>query len=183
MNRRDGLKLAALAAAGLALGGHTPYGQWVVYRMEHLVIGCHRDDPRTYDLAQQVVATLDEHLPEASARIARARFAGRLASLLGTDQLQVAILGEADAAAMLEGVGDFAPYGAVELNLLARLSDRLLVARRDFPDRHAWLVTAALSDSDLSAADDDAATPSALDWHPGSLAFRNGELVPEDAQE
>ena len=183
MNRRDGLKLTLVAAAGLALGGHTPYGQWVVYRMEHLVIGCHRDDPRTYELAQLVVAALDDHLPEASARVARARFAGRLASLLGTDQLQVAILEEAEAAAMLEGVGDFAPYGAVELSMLARLDNRLLVARRDFPDRHAWLVSAALSDSGLSAADDDAATPSALDWHPGSLAFRNGELTPEYTQE
>jgi len=47
-NRRDVLIGLALAAASCAAAGaHTPYGQWVVYRQKHLLIGAHRGDART----------------------------------------------------------------------------------------------------------------------------------------
>ena len=107
--------LSLFAVGTTLVAGHTPYGQWQVYRQKHLLIGCHREDPETYDLAQQVVATLDERLPEAAARPARARTAGRLASLLGTDQLKLAVLSEEDAAAMAVGAGRFAPYGVYRI--------------------------------------------------------------------
>ena len=72
MNRRRIVTLAAAAAAQLALWGHTPYGLWVVYRKKHLLIGCHRGDPETYVLAKRVVGLLEEHLPAAKSRVARA---------------------------------------------------------------------------------------------------------------
>ncbi len=72
MNRRRALWLSVGAAMVLLLGGHTPYGQWVVYRKKHLLIGCHKADPETYDLAKRVVALLDAHLPAAKSRVARA---------------------------------------------------------------------------------------------------------------
>jgi hypothetical protein len=54
MNRRQAAgRLVAAAALVMLLGGHTPYGQWVVYRKKHLVIGCHREDPATYELANR----------------------------------------------------------------------------------------------------------------------------------
>ncbi len=183
MNRRRALHLALRltggAAAALLLGGHSPYGQWVVYRKKHLLIGCHREDPETYALAKQAVELLEAHLPAAKSRVARAPDAGRLASLLGTAQLDVAILRRVDAAAMREGSGRFAPYGAIALRALTPLGGRLLVARADFPERHAWLVTAALAGSDLAPA----ATPSGdpgLPWHPGSRAFLEGRPEPGD---
>ena len=108
MNRRHALRLSVAAVATLLLSGHTPYGQWVVYHQKHLLIGCHKADPETYELAKRVVALLAEHLPAAKSRVARAPDAGRLASLLGTAQLAVATLSGADAAAMLAGSGRFA---------------------------------------------------------------------------
>ena len=179
MNRRDLLRLILLAAGAVIAGGHTPYGQWVVYRKKHLLIGCHRADPVTYDLAKRVVAVLAEHLPAAKSRVARAPDAGRLASLLGTAQMDVATLSHADAAAMLTGAGRFKPYGAIPLRILTPVDDRLLVVRADFPAHHAWLVTGALAGSELTPAvqrPDDAAIP----WHPGSLAFLNGRPQPGD---
>ncbi|MGI9384275.1 MAG: hypothetical protein ACR2PO_14075, partial [Methyloligellaceae bacterium] len=107
MNRRRLIRAVTLAAGGVLLCGHTPYGQWVVYRKKHLLIGCHRADQQTYDLAKQLVAILEDRLPKASARVARAPNAGRLASLLGTDQMDVAVLAWADATAMLKGQAEF----------------------------------------------------------------------------
>jgi hypothetical protein len=177
MNRRQLLKLPAAAGLAMLLGGHTPYGQWVVYRRKHLLIGCHRADPRTYELAQEVVGVLDDHLPHANSRVARAPDARRIASLLGTDQLETSVLRESEVVAMLHGSGDFVPFGAIALRLLAPVGDRLLVARADFPELHAWLVTGALVGTEL-APDPDPVADFGVPWHPGSVASMEGQPAP-----
>lgn len=178
MIRRRFLLGSVLAAAAFLLGGHTPYNQWVVYRKKHLLIGCHKGDPRGYTLAKETVVALERHLPAAKARVARAPHAGRLASLLATDQLEIAVLTEADAVAMRDGVEGFAPYGSVDLRSLIPIGDRLLVARADFPERHAWLLAEALNHMALSRAPD-VSHPSRPAWHAGSLAYFEGRPLPE----
>lgn len=178
MNRRQAAgRLVAAAALVMLLGGHTPYGQWVVYRKKHLVIGCHREDPATYELAKQAVDILALHLPEAQARVARARDVRRLASLIGTDQMEVAVLSVGDALAMSAGEGPFEPYGAIPLLALAPLALHVLVARADFPERHAWLVTAALEESEITGSMGDWEIIG-IPWHPGSLARLKGRPEP-----
>lgn len=177
MKRRTFFKTGLVVAGITVLSGHTPYGQWVVYRKKHLLIGCHKTGPRTYELAKQVVAVLETHLPAAKARVARAPTTGRLASLIGTDQLGVAILHHTDAVAMLEGSGDFQPYGPVPLRLITPVGDRVMIARNDFPNRHAWLVTNALLLAKL-APELDASLDAIPPWHPGSLARLQGEPEP-----
>ena len=179
MNRRRALRLSVGAAAALLLSGHTPYGQWIVYRKKHLLIGCHKADPETYVLAKRVVALLAQHLPTAKSRVARAPDTGRLASLLGTGQMAVAILGAPDAAAMLQGTGRFEAYGAIALRVLTPVAGRMLIARADFPERHAWLVTGALVGTDLTPARERPGDPG-IPWHPGSLAFLEGRPEPGD---
>lgn len=177
MNRRRALRVAGAAAAALLLCGHTPYGQWVVYRKKHLLIGCHRADPPTYALARQVVETLAAHLPAAKARVARAPNAGRVASLLGTAQMDVAVLGPSDVSTMAEGTGRFAPYGPIAMGMLVPVGDRLLIARTAFPDRHAWLVTGALAGTDLAPAPLSQGTHG-IDWHRGARAYLEGKPEP-----
>lgn len=177
MNRRRLLRLGAAASMVMLLSGHTPYGQWVVYRKKHLLIGCHREDPETYRLAKRIEETLAEHLPAAKARVARAPHAGRLASLLGTDQLEMAVVGRSDAQAMLQGSGRFSPYGPVALLLLMPLRGRLLVARADFPKRHAWLVAGALAGTALTSTSSRLSDPP-IPWHPGSRAVFEGGPEP-----
>lgn len=178
MIRRRLFSVGGLAAAAFFVGGHTPYNQWVIYRKKHLLIGSHKGDPRGYALAKATVAALDRHLPAAKARVARAPHAGRLASLLATDQLETAILTESEAVAMRDGVDGFAPYGRVDLRTLMPVGDRLLVVRADFPQRHAWLVAEALNHTDLARLPDrtSRARPA---WHAGSLAFFDGRPLPE----
>ena len=182
-------RVVLLAGASLLLTGHTPYRHWDIYRQAHLLIGCHKADPETYALAQTAVAVLAEHLPEAKARVARAPHPERLASLLGTGQLFVTVVGREEAFAMATGAGAFAPYGAQPLQRLAEMEDYLLVAHAELPKRHAWLITEALLGSPLmpetegtaieTAGQEDAAQGAAwLPWHPGSRALLDGEPEP-----
>lgn len=152
LSRRRALALAggvvlAAAAGARPTAAHTPYAQWVVYRKKHLLIGCHREDPATYDHAKRIVAALEVELPAARARVARAPRPGRLASLLGTDQLDVAVLDTATADILARGVGAFAPYGPIPLSPLRSLGPdgaHALYAREDFKPEHAAAVRAAL---------------------------------------
>ncbi len=178
MNRRCFLAAFASLAGAQAAGAHTPYGQWAAYRQKHLLIGAHRADARTYDLAKQVAGHLAENLPRSRARVARAPTAGRLASLLSTEQLDVVVLSREDAHAILEGTGRFEAYGPVPVRLLAALDQRLLLAHQRFPRRHAWLVMSALHDNPLVAGSSNAAGEG-MEPHPGSLAFLNGEAEPD----
>ncbi len=178
MNRRDVLWVPFALAFCQSAGAHTPYGQWVVYRKKHLLIGAHRADPPTYKEAKRLAALLAEHLPKSRSRVARAPTAGRLASLLGTDQLDVAVLSREDAADMQNGRGKFAPYGKIPLTLLAELGPYILIAHERFPARHAWLVSKTLS----NVVSEDAAVgtqPGTIKWHPGTQAFLNGQPEPQ----
>ncbi len=168
--------LAGLCGIGEA-AAHTLYGQWVTYRRKHLLIGCHRKDPETYVLAKRVVAELSESLPAAKARPARAPRPERLASLLGTDQIDVAILSEQDASAMSAGQGRFSPYGALPLRLLSPVGKHLLLAHARFPERHAWALADALFHHGAALKP---AVGDALDWHPGVVAWSAGLPQPQD---
>ena len=178
MNRRRALELMLLAAGSTVFGGHTPYGQWVAYRQKHLLIGCHREDAETYRLAREVVAALETHLPSARSRVARAPTPGRIASLLGTGQMEVAVLRWPDAVGMANGGSPFESYGAIALRLIAPVGSRALVVRADFPARHAWLVGHGVSDGGLVVlALGLRAYP--IPWHSGALAFFMGKPQPE----
>jgi len=172
LTRREVLVALAAGAIAPAAQAHTMFSQWVVYRQKHLLIGSHRKDPVTYDLSQELVLTLEHLLPEASARSARAPRPERLASLLATRQLELAILSVDNAEQMQSGTGDFAPYGAIPLTLVTDLKSHLLVAHEDFTRHHAWLVAAALDEVGFGVGALDGRTDIAP--HSGVSAFRQG---------
>ncbi|MEM9222702.1 MAG: hypothetical protein AAGB11_09900 [Pseudomonadota bacterium] len=166
----------ALAVASGALA-HTPYRQWVVYRKKHLLLGTHRDDDAGYRTAKDAAAHLVEALPASKARVARAPAPSRLASLLATDQLDVAILKPSLAAEMAAGRNVFAAYGPIDLKTLLMLSDgRMLVAHARFPDEHAELVADALLGSALATKAAQADEPP-LPWHPGVIDTLNAHAA------
>ena len=131
------------------------------------MIGCHRQDLATWEWAKDINGVLEHELPDARSRIARAKTAGRLASLIGTDQLDTAVLSQADAKAMRSGSDGFEPYGAIDIKAVANLTDYVYVVRSDFPNDHARLLADALTH--LSAKNNgviETADP-AIPWHPG----------------
>lgn len=151
-------------------GAHTPYSQWVVYRQKHLLIGSHRGDLKTYDLAKAVVAALEVELPEAKARVARGPRPQRIATLMGTGQLMVSVLSDGEAEQMAARLGPFVDYPAVNLTTLLYLGDGYtLYSRPDLPEDHAELVVAALGRSPMEVS-----APGGR-MHPGAAHFWSGE--------
>jgi hypothetical protein len=148
---RPSRRRVLLAAAGLALAAsdavaHTPYGQWVVYRQKHLLVGSHRGDGQTYALAKEVVSALGDELPEARARVARGPRPQRIASLMGTGQLLLAVLTAEEASRMASGRPPFEGYTPVPLQVVAALPGTYrLYATPGLPDDHALLVAQALA--------------------------------------
>lgn len=176
-SRRAVLVGAAALAAAVSTGAraHTPYRQWVVYRQRHLLIGAHRGDARTYALAQAIVAAMEKELPDARARVARGPRPQRIASLMGTGQLTLAVLASAEAERMASGAAPFEGHRPVPLRGLAELSDgyRLYATPELRPD-HAWLVAQALEHSGLGRRPSKHALPP----HPGAAAFWTGGTMP-----
>ncbi len=180
-SRRGAVKLAAAALGAVLFGGHTPYGQWTVYRQRNLFIVASRTDPAALDLARSVAKGLATELPESHARTTRATDPVRIASLLATGQLDVAIVSHAEAAAMLAGSGDFRAVGPVPLRKLAELGPHVLVALDSFRSRHAYLLAAAIEHlrPDLPLAPGAVSEAlSALPDHDGALAYRSGRPLP-----
>lgn len=165
MNRRAVLALAAATLAAPAQA-HTPYGQWVVYRQKHLLVGSHRGDLRTYDLAKAVVAALQVELPEAQARVARGPRPQRIASLMGTGQLFLAVLSADEAARMARAETPFDGYRPTPVHALAALNaDYLLFAAPEFPEDHGRLVTQAVDHAGLGGR------PIGQNLHAGAAAY------------
>lgn len=174
--------------AGTALvfaAAHTPYRQWKVYRKQHLLIGTCRADAPSFPLGKEIAAILLEWLPESSARVSRAPDQARLASLITTGQIELILLSHADTAALSDGRDPFAEFGPTPLAALFAFGDYVLVARPDFPDRHAWLVAGTLTEH---AGEIDGAAPAQpgalpVPVHPGALAYAAGAPEPQPPDE
>ena len=168
---------AALLVPGRALLAHTPYRQWQVYRQRHLMIGASREDPATYPKAKEIQALLETHLPEASARVARARTRRRLADLLATDQIRIVLLSIEDAAALGQGRPPF--RSSVDVRTLWRFGDHLMVVRPSFPPAHAWMLARALADHGAAlAGSSPAPAHGAVPLHEGVRIAREGGSMP-----
>ena len=170
MTTRRRLLGLALALAATPAVAHTPFRQWLVYRQKHLLIGAHRGDSRTYELAREVVAALARELPEARARVARGPGPERIAALIGTGQLFLTVLASDQASRMATAAEPFAGYRPTPTHALVDLGGQyLLFAAPGFPVDHARLVTAAVRHAGLGT------NPMSLglEVHPGAIAFWN----------
>ena len=74
------------------VSGHAPWGQHEVYRQMHMLVMCSKKDDGAFDFTKKVKIIFDEYLPEAKARVARARDSERLVNLLITNQIPLAII-------------------------------------------------------------------------------------------
>ena len=100
------------------------------------------DEP-TYPYSKKLVEALNQVIPEALARPARAKNFERVHSLFKTKQLHLVLLSKSNAKALLEGSGPFSDFGAVNVRTLYAFGDMLLLVQPDFPDSHVWLLADA----------------------------------------
>lgn len=182
-----GARGAALGLAWLAVSAHTPYRQWKVYRKRRLLIVGAKTDPAGYRLTRAVAETLAAQLPDSHARPSRASNTARLASLLRTKQMDVAVLARAEAVALRRGHGTFRDVGPVELRALFALGAHLLVCRADFPEAHAYLLVQTLDQHREALASGDARLPGAAEalavpLHAGVLVYLADRAETERAE-
>ena len=179
---RRALLAAALAGVvslvpGRTLLAHTPYRQWKVYRQRHLMIGASREDAESYPKAKEIQAFLETYLPEASARVARARTVRRLADLLATDQIPIVLLSTEDALALEQGGPPF--RGPVEVRTLWRFGGHVMVVRPTFPPAHAWVLARTLLEHGAALAGSSPAPAHAeVPLHEGARIARDGGPMP-----
>ena len=122
---------------------HSPWGQYQVYRQMHLLIMSTIPDGPTYAYSNKIVKAINEVIPEAKARPARAKNFERVHSLFKTKQMHLVLLSKSNAKALLEGSGPFSDFGAVNIRTLYAFGDMLLLVQPDFPDSHVWLLADA----------------------------------------
>src|SRR5262245_28166630 len=175
MYRRPFLALFGSGVASLVLAGHTPYMQWKLYRQAHLLIFTTRDDVGSDELGERIAKRLLEALPDSKAQVARAPHVARIASLITSNQADVAVLSHANAAALFARKDAFADFPPVALRVLVATPQYQLVCREDFRLDHAYLVAEALAGDPgvPSLAVPTGAGP--VPTHAGALAFLRGE--------
>jgi TRAP-type uncharacterized transport system substrate-binding protein len=168
-----GIAAGAFVLAAAPARAHTPYNQWRVYRKRHLIIVASKRDPAAYDLARSLAGVLAEQLPESRSLPSRAGSAARVASLLVSGQMDVAVLSRRQAATLRDGTEEFQGYGPVDLHALFAVGGHLLVCRADFPAPHAYLLAEALQRNRDRFAPAPARVPgeAAVPVHPGAAAF------------
>jgi hypothetical protein len=180
LGRRGFLRFLVAGGASVALGAHTPYGQWTVYRQRNLFIVASRTDEKAVALARLVVSGLARELPQARARTTRATDPVRIASLLATGQLDVAVVARSEAQAMLAGSGEYRAVGPTPLRVIAALGEHVLVSVEGLKERHAYLLAQAVDHMRPELPADTSGTmPPQLPEHPGARASRLDRALPE----
>ena len=131
MNRRSFIVSGSALAAWALLSGHSPYRKFQIYRKTRLIVMASKDDPRAGVVADGLAGFFANYWQDSKSASGRARTAPELVKLLFTNQLEVGVLSQTDAAAARLGQDRFAKIGPVALCALAVLKDHLLVTRAD----------------------------------------------------
>ena len=165
----------------IILSSHSPWGQYLAYREQHLLIKSTREDAPTYPYSKILVEVLDEVLPEASARPARARTFKRVQSLFSTNQMPLVLLSKKNAIDLINGEGPFKQYGAADAEVVYFFDDLVLLAQPKFPNRFSWLLTEAIIKAGLKlpGAKSPLENEKIIKIHSGTLMFLNNEKIPE----
>lgn len=126
---------------------HTPYRFWDVFRQRNMQILTSHADYTGDDTGEAWVAVLRENLPLSRAMVSRTLDLARMASLLKTNQVKIAVLSYRQAHLMVAGEPPFEEFAPLPLEILVDNGKYLLLTRADLPLYHGYLVTAALMEA------------------------------------
>jgi len=190
MQRRSFLSLGALASSSVLLPmqlamAHTPYRFWDVFRKRNMQILTSHDDYIGDETGDVWVATLREKLPLSRAMVSRTQYMTRMASLLKTDQVKIAVLSYQHAQQIVTGEPPFEDYVPLQLDILVDNGKYLLVTLPNLPLYHGYLVTTALMESaDKLQLINPGQGRFGMAVHAGAQAYYRGEkLSPPPAPE
>jgi hypothetical protein len=190
MQRRSFISFGAMLSSAVLLPmqlamAHTPYRFWDVFRKRNMQILTSHADYIGDETGDVWVATLREKLPLSRAMVSRTQYMTRMASLLKTDQVKIAVVSYQHAQQMVKGEAPFEEYAPLQLDILVDNGKYLLVTLPNLPLYHGYLVTTAL----MEAADKlQLINPGqgrfGMAVHAGAQAYYRGEkLSPPPAPE
>lgn len=147
------MRLLVFGGAAFLVEGHAPYRQWIAYRADRLMIVANRRPPEAFPLAKTLATHLRRTIPDARAEVARSPTLLRIAQLVITKQIEVAVVTTAEAQQMARGEGAIAREGPVPLRVLAFLREPyVLVCHSEFDRERAYLMVFGLFDEEGSPA-------------------------------
>ena len=178
--KKNILKIGIFFLIYILLSAHSPWGQYHAYRQQHLLIMSTREDIPTYPFSKLLVEVINQELPEASARPARARTFKRVQSLLSTGQIPLLLLSKKNARALINGTGPFRKFGKTESFVIYNFGDLVLLSEPNFPNRHAWQLTKVFMNivNESINAKSPLETGQVTKIHQGTLKALNGESIP-----
>jgi len=178
--RKNILKIGIFFLIYILLSAHSPWGQYHAYRQQHLLIMSTREDIPTYPFSKLLVEVINQELPAASARPARARTFKRVQSLLSTGQIPLLLLSKKNARALINGIGPFRKFGKTESFVIYNFGDLVLLSEANFPNRHAWQLTKVFMNTidESINAKSPLKTKQVTNIHQGTLKALNGESIP-----
>ena len=178
--KKNILKIGIFFLIYILLSAHSPWGQYHAYRQQHLLIMSTREDIPTYPFSKLLIEVINQELPEASARPARARTFKRVQSLLSTGQIPLLLLSKKNARALINGTGPFRKFGKTESFVIYNFGDLVLLSEPNFPNRHAWQLTKVFMNivNESINAKSPLETRQVTNIHQGTLKALNGESIP-----
>jgi TRAP-type uncharacterized transport system substrate-binding protein len=172
MIERRILALSLIGVAGFLLPGHSPYTQWYAYRAKHLVVVTDEQRPGALALAEAIASAVAAGWPQSRAVAAAAKSPVEAVRLLGSGQLQVALVPAAYALDAVEGRGRFAADGKLPLRAVAVLGDDLLVVLETYARESARALARVIAESSSSGLASTRRTGLApIPFHRGALDY------------
>lgn len=126
----------------LPLHAHSPYNNWDAFRNKYLQIATNKVDTEGDVLGEQIVLTLRHNVPASRALVTRAPDLDRIASLLYTNQIKVALLSSTD----MQQLVSMELYKDLPITILLHNEKYFLIARSDMPEQHVHIICRTLLD-------------------------------------
>lgn len=180
MDRRRALTGLGALAAWITLSGQAVHRQWKRSRAGDLLLYVNAQDPGSDEIGGMLAKQLRKLLPESGARMVREPTAARVASVMSTQQGDLAVIAYDIALEIYRGSPPFKAVNPIELRVLVENYKYQVLCRADFERDRAYLVTEALmKDAELlqlRVPDRPAeAGRDSIPTHPGALALLKGE--------
>ena len=127
--------------------GHAPWGQHEVYRQMHMLVMCSKKDSGAFQFTKNLKVIFDEYLPEAKARVARARDSERLVNLLITNQIPLAIVSNSLLIDLKNKESENFENLLKHSKTLYSFEDMILIVNHDFPKKYMEYIIISLDEA------------------------------------
>ena len=151
---------------------HSPYNNWDNFRSRYLQIVTNKNDVEGDKFGEEIVDTLRQGLPSSRALVSRSPDIERIASLLYTDQIKVAVISHKDLKILLS----LEDFKLMPVSILLDNGTYVILARNDLHAYHGYLISKTLYDNKWLRFSAPTSNKLGLVTHPGTLAMIKGEV-------